>query len=184
MTKADHAGPAPERLHALYASGGSPCCLGICPCRNALPLSGNRPVWIIQDNHPSMTLAVLFFAIHVFLMTTFFVIAGFFAHIEFPSPRRFGTSSRIRLQRHRGPLVIGWPILFARWFPGVFLAAIFRWRSGGHAAPGLAAGAAEIFRRHSAFSTCFAELYAATLVLRTVVAWLEQHGRIRFTSTV
>jgi hypothetical protein len=47
-----------------------------------------------------MTLAVLFFAIHVFRMTTFFLMAGFFAHMSLHRRRVCiaaapGASSRI-----------------------------------------------------------------------------------------
>src|SRR5437899_3373303 len=72
--------PAPERLHALDAVRGLALLLGIVLHATMSFIPAPTRFWIIQDTHPSMTLALLFFAIHVFRMTTFFVMAGFFAH--------------------------------------------------------------------------------------------------------
>lgn len=38
-------------------------------------------VWLIKDASSSTGLAVLFYVIHMFRMATFFVMAGFFAHM-------------------------------------------------------------------------------------------------------
>ena len=72
-------GPTPERLHALDAVRGFALLLGIILHATGSFISTPTRFWIIQDTHPSMTLALLFFAIHVFRMTTFFLMAGFFA---------------------------------------------------------------------------------------------------------
>jgi glucan biosynthesis protein C len=62
---------APERLHALDAVRGFALLLGIVFHATLSFLPAPSRIWIIQDSHPSMTLAVLFFAMHVFRMTTF-----------------------------------------------------------------------------------------------------------------
>jgi hypothetical protein len=69
-------------------------------------------LYFIEDSHPSMTLTALFFAIHVFRMTTFFLIAGFFGRMSF---HRRGSRDFIkdRLLRIALPLLLLWPILFA-----------------------------------------------------------------------
>ena len=101
----------PERLHALDALRGYALLLGIVLHATLSFLPSPSRIWIIQDSQPSITLGVLFFSIHVFRMTTFFLIAGFFAHLSF---HRRGTWGFIkdRLQRIALPLVVGWPILF------------------------------------------------------------------------
>jgi hypothetical protein len=49
-------------------------------------------IWIIQDSHPSIALAVLFFAIHVFRMTTFVMaLQVAVATPDWPWPAKFVT---------------------------------------------------------------------------------------------
>jgi peptidoglycan/LPS O-acetylase OafA/YrhL len=178
MTKADHAGPAPERLHALDAVRGFALLLGIVLHATLSFVPAPTRFWIIQDNHPSMTLAVLFFAIHVFRMTTFFVIAGFFAHMSF---HRRGARDFIkdRLQRIAVPLLVGWPILFAAMVPVVFWAASFPNGGPVPGAPGWPPVLPNFPLAHLWFLYVLLELYAATLLLRTAIAWLDTSGRIR-----
>src|ERR1700710_1556255 len=124
MAQVDHAGAASERLHALDAVRGFALLLGIVLHATMSFLPAPTRIWIIQDNHPSTTLGVLFFAIHVFRMTTFFLIAGFFAHMSFH--RRGGQAFiKDRLQRIAVPLLVGWPILFAAMVLVIFWAASF-----------------------------------------------------------
>jgi glucan biosynthesis protein C len=56
----------PERLHALDAVRGFALLLGIVLHATTSFIPTPIRIWIIQDNHPSMTLGVLFFVIHVF----------------------------------------------------------------------------------------------------------------------
>jgi glucan biosynthesis protein C len=171
--------PAPERLHALDAVRGFALLLGIVlhATLSFLPAPPTR-IWIIQDSHPSMALAVLFFVIHVFRMTTFFLIAGFFAHMSFH--RRGGRAFiKDRLQRIALPLVVGWPILFAAMVVVIFWAANF---PNGGPVPGAQGWPPELPRfplTHLWFLYVLLELYVATLVLRTAMAWLDKSGHIR-----
>jgi peptidoglycan/LPS O-acetylase OafA/YrhL len=178
MTKADHAGPAPERLHALDAVRGFALLLGVVLHATLSFVPAPTRFWFIQDSHPSMTLAVLFFAIHVFRMTTFFLIAGFFAHMSF---HRRGARDFIkdRLQRIAVPLLVGWPILFAAMVPVVFWAASFPNGGPVPGAPGWPPVLPGFPLAHLWFLYVLLELYAATLVLRTAIAWLDSSGRIR-----
>ena len=85
-------------------SGAMPCC-SASSCTRRCRLSRHHPeIWIIQDSQPSITLGVLFFSIHVFRMTTFFLIAGFFAHLSFHRRGAWGFI-KDRLQRIALPLV-------------------------------------------------------------------------------
>src|SRR5438034_6600572 len=124
MTQLDHAAPAPDRLHALDAVRGFALLLGIILHATLSFLPAPSRMWIIQDSHPSMTLGVVFFTIHVFRMTTFFLIAGFFAHLSF---HRRGARDFIkdRLQRIALPLAVGWPILFGSMFVAIAWATNF-----------------------------------------------------------
>ena len=134
--------------------------------------------WIIQDTHPSITLAALFFAIHVFRMTTFFLIAGFFAHMSF---HRRGLRDFIkdRLQRIAVPLLVGWPILFAAMALVVVWAAAF---PNGGPLPGVRnwpPALPEFPLTHLWFLYVLLEFYAAVLLLRSATVWLDRTGRIR-----
>ena len=168
----------PERLHALDAVRGFALLLGIVLHATLSFLPSPTRIWIIQDSHPSITLGVLFFAIHVFRMTTFFLIAGFFAHLSF---HRRGTWGFIgdRLQRIALPLVVGWPILFTLMGVVIFWAASF---PNGSPLPGPPRWPPVLPRfplTHLWFLYVLLELYAALLVLRAGVAWLDQTGHIR-----
>jgi glucans biosynthesis protein C len=178
MARVDHPDPAPDRLHALDAVRGFALLLGIVLHATLSFSPAPTRIWIIQDSHPSITLGVLFFAIHVFRMTTFFLIAGFFAHMSFHR-RGAGDFIKDRLQRIALPLVIGWPILFAAIFLVVSWAASF---PNGGPVPG-ARGWPPVLPRfpltHLWFLYVLLEFYAATLVLRTGMAWLDNSGRIR-----
>jgi glucans biosynthesis protein C len=77
------AGPCSERLHALDAVRGFALLLGIELHATLSFIPAPTRFWIIQDIHPSVALSFTFFAIHVFRMTTFFLMAGFFAHMSF-----------------------------------------------------------------------------------------------------
>ena len=145
----------PERLHALDAVRGFALLLGIVLHATLSFLPSPTRIWIIQDSHPSITLGVLFFAIHVFRMTTFFLIAGFFAHLGF------------------------WPILFTLMGVVIFWAASF---SNGSPLPGPPRWPPVLPRfplTHLWFLYVLLELYAALLVLGAGVAWLDQTGHIR-----
>ena len=68
-----------HRLHALDAARGFALLLGIV-------LHATMSFFTIipaQDVSQSTTLAVTFYVIHLFRMSLFFLIAGFFAHLAF-----------------------------------------------------------------------------------------------------
>jgi peptidoglycan/LPS O-acetylase OafA/YrhL len=168
----------PERLHALDAVRGYALLLGIVLHATMSFLPAPSRIWIIQDSHPSITLGVLFFAIHVFRMTAFFLIAGFFAHLSFHRRGAWGFI-KDRLQRIALPLVVGWPILFAAMVAVTFWAAGF---PNGGPLPGPPRWPPVLPRfplTHLWFLYVLLELYVAVLVLRAGVVWLDPNGRIR-----
>jgi len=104
--------PAGERLHALDAVRGFALLLGIVFHSTMSFLASPQQMWIIVDKSPSTTLTLVFFVSHIFRMTTFFLIAGFFAHLLF---HKRGVRGFIhdRLRRIGLPLVAGWPFMIA-----------------------------------------------------------------------
>jgi len=178
MAKFSDGSAAPERLHALDAVRGFALLLGIVFHATLSFVPAPSRIWIVQDSHPSVTLAVLFFAIHVFRMTTFFLIAGFFAHMNFH--RRGGPAFiRDRLLRIALPLAVGWPIVFAAMYAVVLWASHF---PNGGPVPGAAGWPPALPGfplTHLWFLYVLLEFYAAALLLRTCMAWLDSNGRIR-----
>jgi hypothetical protein len=142
-------------------------------------LPGPVPLWAVQDNHRSVTLGVLFFSLHTFRMTTFFLIAGFFAHM---SLHRLGAGGfiRDRLKRIALPLVVGWPILF------VSIVIVSIWAAisahGGHLpkAPPPSWPAFPSFPlTHLWFLYVLLEFYAAALILCSLVDRIDRGRHIR-----
>ncbi len=170
--------PAPERLHALDAVRGFALLLGIVLHATLSFVPAPAKIWVVEDSHRSTALAVLFFTIHVFRMTTFFLIAGFFAHMSF---HRRGAKAFIwdRLKRIALPLVAGWPFVFASILAVVIWVAVSA--NGGHlpATPPPWPTFPKFPLTHLWFLYVLMEFYAAVLVLRSCVALIDRKDRIR-----
>ncbi len=167
-----------ERLHALDAVRAFALLLGIVlhAAMSFLPPGPTR-FWFIEDTHPSPTLGIITFAIHVFRMTTFFLMAGFFARM---SLHRRGTAGfvRDRLLRIGVPLVVAWPIVFAPMVVVVMWASQF---PHGGPVPGMGGWPPVLPRfplAHLWFLYVLIELYAAALLLRWAVTTIDTEGRL------
>jgi glucan biosynthesis protein C len=171
--------PAPDRLHALDAVRGFALLLGIVFHATISFVAAPAPIWIVGDSHRSTALAILFFTIHVFRMTTFFLIAGFFAHMSF---HRRGAKAFIsdRLKRIGLPLLLGWPLVFAAIFAVGAWAAISA--NGGHL-PTTPPRPWPTFPKfpltHLWFLYVLLEFYAAVLILRAGVVLIDRRARVR-----
>ena len=110
-TSQSHVTAGAERLHALDAVRGTALLLGVV-LHATLSFMPGAQVWLVADPSRSTALAMLFFTIHVFRMTLFFLLAGFFAHLLL---HRLGTAAFIknRLKRIAVPLFTFWPIVFS-----------------------------------------------------------------------
>jgi len=178
MSCSTTATPASERLHALDALRGIALLLGIVLHATLSFVPSPTRFWIIQDTHQSVTLGLLSFAIHVFRMTTFFLMAGFFARMSFHRRGAFGFVSD-RLQRIALPLAIGWPIVFTP------IALVVIWAShfpnGGpiHPTPGWLPALPNFPLTHLWFLYVLLELYVAMLLLRGAIVWLDASGTLR-----
>jgi peptidoglycan/LPS O-acetylase OafA/YrhL len=170
---------APERLHALDALRGIALLLGIVLHAAMSFALGSPRFWIIQDTHPSFILTLLSFTIHVFRMTTFFLMAGFFARMSF---HRRGSRGfvRDRLQRIALPLVVCWPLVYVPIVLIVMWAANFP--NGGPLQGGVSGWMPALpnFRlTHLWFLYVLLELYVAALLLRGAIVWLDASGALR-----
>jgi hypothetical protein len=110
-------------------------------------------------------------------MTTFFLIAGFFAHMSY---HRLGAAAFIkdRLKRIGLPLLVGWPIVFGAIVAVVVWAASAA-NGGRLSAPRAPAWSSDYSFAHLWFLYLLLEFYAALLVLRAAVALIDRNGRIR-----
>ena len=69
-------------------------------------------VWLIADPHTSLAADGLFYVIHIFRMTLFFVLAGFFARLMIQKKGVVAFAGN-RLKRIALPLVVAWPLVLA-----------------------------------------------------------------------
>lgn len=95
-----------DRFHALDAVRAGALLLGIVlhAC-----MSFFIPIPVL-DNSQSATLGVLFYVIHIFRMSLFFMLAGFFAHMSFyrKGAKEF---ARERFKRIVLPMLFGWLVI-------------------------------------------------------------------------
>jgi ABC-type multidrug transport system ATPase subunit/peptidoglycan/LPS O-acetylase OafA/YrhL len=168
-----------ERLHALDAVRGLALLLGVVLHATMSFLPGlGATGWPIADRSPSIALGVAFYVIHMFRMTTFFVIAGFFARLL---RHRYGVRGFIgnRATRIVVPLVAGWIILFP------LIALAFAWgapavRVAPTTAPSIAPPPLPFPLAHLWFLYVLILLYAATLAVReAVIVPLDRGGKAR-----
>ena len=173
-----------DRLHGLDAVRGYALMLGILYHATMSYLPG-QPIWVVEDTHKSLLLSGVFYVSHMFRMTIFFLIAGFFGHMVVEK-RGVKAWVKDRAKRIALPLVVGWPILF-----GLILAATVYgvYASTGHiptaAEHAVAAATAPkppplaFPLTHLWFLYLLLWLYAATLALRAAVNRLDAGGRVR-----
>ena len=97
-------------------------------------------MWLVMDASRSIELSVLFFTLHIFRMTVFFVLAGFFARMLL---ERLGVGEfvRNRAKRIAMPLAMFWPIVLTAFIAVLIWAAVQA--NGGVAPEGPTAAAAD-----------------------------------------
>jgi peptidoglycan/LPS O-acetylase OafA/YrhL len=170
-----------DRLHALDAVRAGALLLGVMFHGGFSFLPGMIPgLWAIVDNSPSTTISVVSFASHMFRMTLFFFVAGFFAHLMY---HRKGARGfwRDRAKRILLPLVVGWMTFFP------MIAAVWIWgitkTFGGKIPPPPAnmpappPGAFPL--THLWFLYFLLVLYLIVLIVRWAIVALDRNGTIR-----
>ena len=114
-----------DRLHALDAVRAFALILGIFfhAALSFVPdlakaSDQSDVIWLIGDNSPSIALSVVVGITHLFRMSLFFFIAGFFAHLVYHR-KGAGAFLRDRSKRIALPFVVGWcviiPMMGAAW---------------------------------------------------------------------
>jgi glucans biosynthesis protein C len=163
----------PQRLHALDAVRGLALFLGIVLHVSLAFLPGG--FFVIENDSHSTVLAVIFFAIHTFRMTAFFLIAGFFGRLLL---QRSGTAQfiRNRLTRIVVPLIAGWMVCT------VLILRIFAWaieQRYGVDASARSLGWPAVWLTHLWFLYYLLWMYAITLAVRSVWVQIDRHGKWR-----
>lgn len=164
-----------DRLHGLDALRGFALLLGIVlhAALSYLP----TPAWFTPDSQTSPAASALFFVIHLFRMTTFFLIAGLFAHMLL---HRRGWTGFVkdRLIRIAGPLFGLWWVVF----PAIVAVIIWSaWVQNGGAFPEDAPPPppltlATFPLTHLWFLWMLLVLYAGMLAIRLPFALLDSQG--------
>lgn len=168
-----------DRFHALDAVRGLALLLGVVFHAGFSFLPGMTPgVWAIVDRSPSTTLSVVLFASHIFRMSLFFLVAGFFARLMLQrlGARGFWVN---RARRILVPLLVGWPLVFP------LLAVVWIWgltRTFGTLPapadlPPSPPGAFPL--THLWFLYYLLILYAIVLTARAGIVRLDRNGSIR-----
>ncbi len=166
------------RLHALDAVRGGALLLGVF-LHAAMSFFPTDGVWFIMDASRDPALSAGFFVIHMFRMTLFFVLAGFFGRMMF---HRLGWAGFVtsRLKRVGLPLIVFWPIMMAA-FTALIVWTLFA-QFGGipDDAPPPPAWTWETFPlTHLWFLYVLLIFYAAAIAARGLVALVDRNGAIR-----
>lgn len=165
----------PERLHGLDALRAGALLLGV--VLHASLAFFPQQIWIVADDSRSIGAAGLFFAIHLFRMTAFFLIAGLFAHMML-ARRGWLSFAKDRVLRITGPLT-------AFWFPvmvGIVGALIWTSYVNGLVVPGAPPPPPPTYDwtnvplTHLWFLYVLTLFYAAVLILRAPFAMLDKDG--------
>jgi len=170
-----------DRLHALDAVRAFALLLGVIFHAGFSFLPGLIPgLWAIVDSSPSTTLSVLLFTSHIFRMSLFFFIAGFFARMMFH--RKGGRGFWLdRSKRILVPLVAGW-LLLAPTIVAVWMWGLTKTFAGAPAAttPNMPAPPPGAFPlTHLWFLYYLLILYAVVLLGRAGITALDRRGALR-----
>ena len=164
----------PERLHGLDALRGGAMLLGV--VLHASLAFFPQQTWIVADNSTSIGAAWMFFAIHLFRMTAFFLIAGLFAHMMLARKGWFGFA-RDRFIRITGPLAAFWlPVMV-----GIITALVWNANVQGWVDPSAPPSPptydwTNFPLTHLWFLYVLTLFYAAILLLRAPFALLDRDG--------
>jgi glucan biosynthesis protein C len=165
----------PDRLHGLDALRGGALLLGV--VLHASLSYFPQQIWIVADDSRSVGAAWLFFAIHLFRMTAFFLIAGLFAHMML-NRKGWAGFARDRAARITGPFL-------AFWFPvmaGIVTALVWNAHANGLVTPGAPPPPPPTYDwtniplTHLWFLYVLGLFYAASLLLRAPFAALDRNG--------
>src|SRR5690349_3882080 len=175
-----HSPPSPgERVHALDAVRGFALLLAVAFHAALSFMPGWPPgIWAMVDNSPSQFLSDAGFVAHVFRLSLFFFIAGFFARMMFHKLGAGGFWAN-RAKRIAVPLVVGWVVLFPliMWVWSLGLTKVFNGQVPPMPEFPKTPGAFPL--THLWFLYVLLLLYAGVLALRAVVVRFDGAHRLR-----
>jgi peptidoglycan/LPS O-acetylase OafA/YrhL len=163
-----------DRLHGLDALRGFALLLGV--VLHASMAYTPMPMWVVADGQTSPAAGAVFFIIHLFRMTAFFLIAGLFAHMMI-GRRGVGGFIRDRLSRIGGPLAVFWaPTLAAIIAVLIWVAVINNGGTMPEGPPPPPLTVQTFPLTHLWFLWVLLILYAGLLLLRAPFAALDRNG--------
>ena len=171
--------PNENRLHALDAVRGFALLLGVAFHAALSFMPGWPPgIWAMVDNSPSQFLSDAGFVAHIFRMSLFFFIAGFFARMMFHKQGAGGFWAN-RAKRIAVPLVVGWVVLFPliMWVWSLGLTKVFNGQVPPMPEFPKTAGAFPL--THLWFLYELLVLYAGVLAVRALVVRFDGAHRLR-----
>jgi hypothetical protein len=169
-----------QRVHALDAVRGVALLLGVAFHATLSFIPGMPPgIWAMVDNSPSQFLTDAGFVTHVFRMSLFFFIAGFFGRMLYHKLGARGFWAN-RGKRIAVPLVVGWiiciPLIMYIW--GIGLAKM----AGGAPSGPPPAMPPDFFPlAHLWFLYQLLLLYVAVIAIRAIVLKLDTAQKLRGT---
>lgn len=171
---------SPERFHGLDALRGFALLLGVLlhASMSFLPGPYGVPVWITQDSQASGLFGLAFYVPHIFRMTLFFLLAGFFARLAYEKRGALGLAFD-RAKRIALPLIAFWMPVFA----GVITAAIWAVVKANGGAPlepqeQPSLTASNFPLTHLWFLYLLCLFYPAAIVLRWIFSAIDKSGWI------
>src|SRR5688572_23617704 len=164
--------PDSQRLHALDAVRGFALLLGVAFHAALSFMPGWPPgIWAMVDKSPSQFLSDAAFVTHIFRMSLFFFIAGFFGRLLYHKLGARGFWAN-RGKRIAVPLVVGWiilaPLIMYLWATGLSKAT-----GGAPAAPPPQMPADFFPLTHLWFLYQLLLLYVAVIAIRALVLRLD-----------
>lgn len=161
-----------ERLHALDTVRAFALLAGIVLHAAMSFMPGLAAFGFPADSSQSPALQTVFYVIHVFRMTLFFFLAGYFAHLTFHRKGAAGFA-RDRVKRIALPLAVGWVFFGPLAMMGVYLAF-------GPEVTGTPPPAGGFPLSHLWFLYYLLIIYGVALSIRAVfVRLLDRHSRLR-----
>ncbi len=168
-----------ERIHALDAVRGGALLLGVV-LHAALSFFPQFVLWMVDDPAESPALSYSFYVIHVFRMSLFFLLAGFFAHMSLHRKGAGGFAAD-RALRIALPLVVAVPVMqlaigaATKYAVAAGVAPAFFAEAQIHLAP---LDPKTYSLTHLWFLYVLVWLYAGALVLTAAARLIDPRGRI------
>jgi peptidoglycan/LPS O-acetylase OafA/YrhL len=168
-----------ERLHAIDAVRAFALLLGVALHAGFSFIPGlPAGLWAVKDSSPSVVVATVVFVSHIFRMSLFFFVAGFFARLLFKRDGVRGFWSN-RSRRILLPLVAGWivvfPLITTVWIWGL-TGRFGRLPAVSEITAGLSSGAFPL--THLWFLYYLLILYALVLLGRGLIVRLDRRRQV------